>query len=166
MTRTILRYDTEPCGRCGGSGHYSRCQRYGTVCFDCHGRKTRVTRAGKNASTAVQTFIAEHYSVPVESLTAGDRIQYEGKFRTVTSVAVSDSTGRYTSNGETVTKHYIAVEFAVPVRTAYGPLTHANMLEGSTVVKLTDGYWDTIVAFARTIKKGVTVTTDVQERAR
>ena len=28
----------QTCGRCGGSGHYSRCQMYGTTCFGCAGR--------------------------------------------------------------------------------------------------------------------------------
>lgn len=27
-----------PCSRCGGSGHYSRCQQYGTMCFGCKGK--------------------------------------------------------------------------------------------------------------------------------
>jgi hypothetical protein len=36
-------YETEVCGRCGGSGHYSYCQMWGTICFQCRG-------AGKHAS--------------------------------------------------------------------------------------------------------------------
>jgi DnaJ-class molecular chaperone len=28
----------DTCGRCGGSGHYSYCQMYGTTCFGCKGR--------------------------------------------------------------------------------------------------------------------------------
>lgn len=28
---------TRPCSRCGGSGHYSYCQMYGTRCFKCGG---------------------------------------------------------------------------------------------------------------------------------
>jgi len=27
------------CRRCGGSGSYSYCQKYGSVCFRCNGRK-------------------------------------------------------------------------------------------------------------------------------
>jgi hypothetical protein len=37
-------YDTEPCSRCGGSGHHSRCEMYGTTCFKCSGRKVTLTR--------------------------------------------------------------------------------------------------------------------------
>lgn len=31
-------YETETCGRCGGGGHYSYCQMYGTTCFGCSGK--------------------------------------------------------------------------------------------------------------------------------
>lgn len=34
----------EPCGRCGGSGHYSRNSMGDTRCYDCKGRKERAAR--------------------------------------------------------------------------------------------------------------------------
>lgn len=30
-------FPVEECGRCGGSGHFSYCQRFGTTCFGCGG---------------------------------------------------------------------------------------------------------------------------------
>jgi len=36
------------CGRCGGTGHYSFCQMYGTTCFGCSG-------TGKSNALAVET---------------------------------------------------------------------------------------------------------------
>lgn len=40
MTDTTVKtpiITTRPCGRCGGSGHYSYCERWGTICFGCGG---------------------------------------------------------------------------------------------------------------------------------
>ena len=31
-------FETQTCGRCGGSGHYSYCQQWGTTCFGCTGK--------------------------------------------------------------------------------------------------------------------------------
>jgi hypothetical protein len=58
MTAAKWTYETEPCGRCGGSGHYSYCQMHGTVCFDCRGKKVRLTKRARriaNAVTAIRT---------------------------------------------------------------------------------------------------------------
>jgi hypothetical protein len=38
-----LGYTTE-CSRCGGSGHYSYCQMYGTTCFGCSGSGKMVVK--------------------------------------------------------------------------------------------------------------------------
>ena len=37
-------YETAPCSRCGGSGHYSYCQMYGTRCFQCAGKGNCYTK--------------------------------------------------------------------------------------------------------------------------
>src|SRR5207249_1748734 len=44
-----LFFESETCSRCGGSGHYSYCQRYGTTCFKCGGRTTVLTKRGEAA---------------------------------------------------------------------------------------------------------------------
>jgi hypothetical protein len=160
--KTTLTYATETCGRCGGSGHYSYNQINGTVCFGCHGQKTRLTKAGAKAQAAVRAFIATHYSVPVTSLAAGDRFTYEGRARTVATVETSGH-GRYgvgtDANGETLWADYVSVTFTRPVRTAWGPLSSVGFCQNQTVVKAVSGAdWDAVVAFARTLKSGVTVT--------
>ena len=42
-------FESEPCSRCGGTGRYSYCQMYGTMCFKCSGRKRLLTTRGKAA---------------------------------------------------------------------------------------------------------------------
>lgn len=42
-------FETQTCGRCGGSGHYSYCQRYGTMCFGCNGTGRKLTKRGAAA---------------------------------------------------------------------------------------------------------------------
>lgn len=37
----------KPCTRCGGSGHYSYCQRFGTTCFKCDGNKLQTVTPTK-----------------------------------------------------------------------------------------------------------------------
>jgi hypothetical protein len=49
-TTTALRLERETCSRCGGSGHYSYCQMYGTVCFGCRGKKVVLSKRGQVAA--------------------------------------------------------------------------------------------------------------------
>jgi len=37
-------FETELCPRCGGTGHHSRCEMWGTICFRCEGRKHAFTK--------------------------------------------------------------------------------------------------------------------------
>src|SRR5215467_1087703 len=43
-------FESEICSRCGGSGHYSYCQMWGTICFKCKGRKRVYTKRGAAAA--------------------------------------------------------------------------------------------------------------------
>jgi len=47
----ILKFEREPCTRCGGSGEYSYCEMYGSTCFKCEGKGQSLT---KRAKVAVQ----------------------------------------------------------------------------------------------------------------
>ncbi len=49
MTNELPNYETEPCTRCGGSGHYSYNQMTGTRCFKCNGGKLQYTKRGAAA---------------------------------------------------------------------------------------------------------------------
>ncbi|VVB52868.1 Uncharacterised protein [uncultured archaeon] len=46
-TKTI--FETETCGRCGGSGRHSYCQMYGDTCFGCSGSGKRYSKRGQAA---------------------------------------------------------------------------------------------------------------------
>lgn len=66
--------ETETCSRCGGSGHYSYCQRFGTVCFKCGGRKVTLTKRGAEAAR----YLRELRSKRAADVKPGDRIYLSG----------------------------------------------------------------------------------------
>lgn len=49
-TSPVRKLETVTCGRCGGTGQYSYCQRYGTTCFKCGGAKVLYTKRGQVAA--------------------------------------------------------------------------------------------------------------------
>lgn len=65
------KLETETCGRCGGSGHYSYCQMYGTRCFKCGGGKVVYTKRGAAARKYLETLRCK----PARELKVGDRIK-------------------------------------------------------------------------------------------
>jgi hypothetical protein len=153
--KTTLTYATETCGRCGGSGHYSYNQITGTTCFGCKGRKTRLTKAGAKAQAAVLAFITAHFSVKVRDLQPGDRIRVDGYARTIVSATFSGAHG--SSNG--VPYEQWSLDFNKPVPSAFGRYSSLGTSGDATMVKAVSGAdWDAVVAFARTLKSGVTVT--------
>lgn len=60
--------ERETCSRCGGSGRYSWCQRFGSVCFGCAGKGVVLTKRGH----AAMAYLTELLSVPAGSLRVGD----------------------------------------------------------------------------------------------
>ncbi len=44
------RIETATCSRCGGTGSYSYCTGYGTMCFKCSGRKVVLSKRGAVAN--------------------------------------------------------------------------------------------------------------------
>lgn len=155
---TKLVYEMKSCSRCGGSGHYSYCSMYGTTCFKCGGRKKVATAAGAKAAAAIKAFIAEHFSVPVEKLTPGTFIRIESVNRKVASVEPSGTTGSSTANGVTTTHACWTLHLTKPVKSPFGAYSSMGMPEGTLMVKAPSGAdWDAVVAFAKTLKKGVTL---------
>lgn len=65
-----ISYDQINCSRCGGSGHFSYCQMYGTTCFKCGGRGTVTSAAGKRAAAKVD----EALTVSAKEIKPGDII--------------------------------------------------------------------------------------------
>jgi len=151
---TTLRYESKTCGRCGGSGHYSYCQSYGTTCFSCRGRKTVLSKAGAAASAAVDAFIKANFSVMVRNLTPGTLVRVEGVTR---SVVTAEFTGSYgASNG--VPYESWMVTFNKPIKSAFGAYASMGLSGDETMVKAVAGAdWAAVVEFAKTLKKGVTL---------
>lgn len=163
-----LKYETQSCGRCGGSGSYSYCSMYGSTCFKCSGRKTVLTRAGAKARAAVDAFVAEHFSKPVEELVAGDRVTLSGYTKPVTLTRGAHVGGsRYgvgkDEAGQTVWEDYVMIDFNVR-RNGVVESTGHGFCKGTKVTLAVGGEnWLTVVAFARTIKRGVTVVEPVAD---
>ena len=68
-----MRLETEPCTRCGGTGHHSFCQMYGTTCFKCWGSGLQLTKRGwrqKKVEDKFREKLAKDFKV-------GDVMQYE-----------------------------------------------------------------------------------------
>lgn len=66
----VLLFEAETCSRCGGSGHYSYCQRYGTTCFKCAGAKQVLTKRGRVAQALYTSLLSR----PAYTLQPGDQI--------------------------------------------------------------------------------------------
>ena len=85
MAKSLL-FESVPCSRCGGSGNYSYCSMYGTMCFKCSGAGNVLTKRGAVA----QAFLNDLRSIPMEDFKAGDLILLSGlgssKFAKVSSV--------------------------------------------------------------------------------
>lgn len=149
-----LSYETKTCGRCGGSGHYSYCEMYGTTCFGCRGTGKVLSAAGKRAHAAVEAFKAEHFSMLAESIKPGDRIKVSGMRRAATVATVTTDDGaRFGSkgpDGEMVWTNYVTVTFTNAKLGSYG------LIPGTKVLKAIGGAdWETVVAFAKTLKGAV-----------
>lgn len=54
---TSIVYDRKPCGRCGGSGHYSYNQINGTTCFGCGGSGRALTKRGLAAKALADSLL-------------------------------------------------------------------------------------------------------------
>lgn len=62
-----MGFEKTACSRCGGTGHYSYCQAYGTVCFKCGGNGKVHTKRGWSALV----FFRESLEMPVKDLKVG-----------------------------------------------------------------------------------------------
>lgn len=71
-----LRLERETCSRCGGTGHYSYCQMYGTTCFKCGGKGQMLTKRGQ----AALAYLKDLRARKVSELKPGDtiKVQFHG----------------------------------------------------------------------------------------
>lgn len=90
-------FESEPCGRCGGSGQFSYNQLNGSVCFGCKGTGYRLTKRG----AAAQKHLDQLRSRPVSELKVGDRILFDLTFSRcwATIESMAPSTVRIICNG-------------------------------------------------------------------
>ena len=61
-------FETEKCGRCGGSGNYSFNMMHGSTCYGCGGSGLRLTKRGR----AAQDFFRASLEVPQDEVKVGD----------------------------------------------------------------------------------------------
>jgi hypothetical protein len=80
------RFESDTCGRCGGSGSYSFNLMHGSMCYGCNGAGYNLT---KRASKALAV-IGEHRAQPVENVNAGDLIRYRSMSGAERTVQVVD----------------------------------------------------------------------------
>jgi hypothetical protein len=102
-----IPFEDETCSRCGGSGHFSYCQRYGTTCFKCAGRGLTLTKRGKLA----MDYFTRLLSVQAKDVKKGMKIRESGvsaggdlftKWATVVDVRYEQSRNATMVNGEFV----------------------------------------------------------------
>lgn len=96
MLNTREMYYWTECSRCGGSGSYSYCQMYGTVCFGCNGRKFTRTSRGSSILKAWTDYALAELSdkVLVTDLAVGDKV-YMGSDGWRTVVGVDEKPDRF-----------------------------------------------------------------------
>lgn len=69
---TLANFETRPCSRCGGGGHYSYCTAYGTRCFGCGGRGYQLTGRGQAALDFYRELQARPLATLLPRLAAAD----------------------------------------------------------------------------------------------
>lgn len=67
-----LGFEIENCSRCGGTGKYSYCQRYGTMCFKCGGNGWTYTKRGQVA----RNYYEQLCTVNGSDIKVGDIVSY------------------------------------------------------------------------------------------
>lgn len=80
MAKLRIRYETEQCSRCHGSGHYSRCDTWKSHCFKCGtpdkaGSGIQFTRRARDARAKVDALKSKLTTMPVQELRAGMTIR-------------------------------------------------------------------------------------------
>ena len=75
-TAPVTKFETETCTRCHGSGHFSRCQQYGTTCFKCRGRGITLSKRGQAAAD----YLSSLRSKRVADLVVGDEVWSDNPF--------------------------------------------------------------------------------------
>jgi len=87
-SKPLTTFETQTCTRCGGCGHYSYCQMWGTICFKCQGKGRIYTARGR----AAVEYFKQLRSKPLKDFKVGDLIWMEdGVFRKSRFLRVTES---------------------------------------------------------------------------
>jgi hypothetical protein len=73
-TGNAFTFETQTCGRCGGSGQYSFCYSHGSRCFGCNGHGIKLTKRG----AAAQAFYNALLTVKAEDVQPGQKVLNAG----------------------------------------------------------------------------------------
>lgn len=74
-TNAKLMFETTDCSRCGGSGTYSWCQRFGDKCFKCSGRGIQLTRDAVRARELHAEWKAQRTAITLSDVQPGMRVR-------------------------------------------------------------------------------------------
>lgn len=93
-------FETQTCGRCGGTGNYSYCQMYGTTCFGCSGAKIVYTKRGQEA----KRFFEASCSKFASEFKVGEVIKFDcygqkSTFATITEIGTIDDGNKWMKDG-------------------------------------------------------------------
>jgi len=70
-----LGFPLVTCYRCGGTGHYSSCEMYGTVCFGCAGKGVAIRRGKAAKAWAAYTeAVRAQANASTDRLALGDKV--------------------------------------------------------------------------------------------
>ena len=163
MKPNAIRYETEACSRCGGSGHYSYNQISGTRCFKCGGGKTQLTRRGARARTAVESYKTDlRRKILRIDLIPGDAILINvggGRHVARRIETVDPKVYSWTPVGEPK-KYAVDVTIVVtkPVESGFGPIrSFGGSATGRELIPFNVAEWEAVLDYAQTFK-GATVT--------
>ena len=81
-----VKYETETCGRCLGSGRYSWCARFADTCFGCGGQGRRLSKRGRTARSTLHALKVETYGTTATDLTVGEEALILKRWRRLTDV--------------------------------------------------------------------------------
>lgn len=116
-----MGFETTVCNRCGGTGHYSYCQAYGTRCFKCNGAGVVLTPKGM----AALSFFRASMEIPASEVKVGmvHRSEPGSKWFPVVEVGGKihhDGDVSYSTNGCTYHRNAESMITALPALEEYG----------------------------------------------
>lgn len=87
-------FDTEACGRCGGSGHYSYNQIDGTRCYGCGGSGKKIVRSQAKMADEWAAAKRAMKEPTVAKMEIGDELAIDGKWKMIEWIDVNKNKPR------------------------------------------------------------------------